>query len=261
MTTSSRPIVFLHIPKTAGQTIHNELVKLVGGEQNVSPVRVHTQATTQMQMPSGYALYSGHIDWTTLESLPQDRFVFTVLRDPKERIASFYFYLRKEAQRLSAADLDRPENQGKRKALEESADDYFFGGDPMWQSFILDHYENFYCNYFASRLMRGRGSLFGLSEDEVQDRAAAALAGLNGVYLTDRLDRLEYDIERNFGQRISVTGTYINAGNYQADEKRWSKLVSALERDNSLARLESFARQDEALMIRVRDLLSISAHN
>lgn len=258
MIRASHPIVFLHIPKTAGQTIHNELVKLVGGEQNVSPIRVHTQAVPQMQMPAGYALYSGHIDWTALDSLPQDRFVFTVLRDPRERIASFYFYLKKEAQHLSAADLDRPENIGKRKALKESADDYFFGGDPMWQNFILDHYENFYCSYFASRKMRGRRGLSDLSPAEVQDRAAAALAGLDGVYLTDQLGRLECDIERNFGQRISVTGTYINAGNHKANERRWPKLVAALERDNSVARLEKFVHRDEALMVRAGYLAPIA---
>lgn len=255
MTTTDRPIVFLHIPKTAGQTIHNELVKLVGGTKNVSPIRVHTQASPEEQMPAGYRLYSGHIDWTALDSLPGDRFVFTVLRDPKERIASFYFYLRKEAQNLSAAELARPENLGKKKVLEESADDYFFGGDRAWQNFILDHYDNFYCSYFASRRMRGRQSLSGLDATEILSRANAALAGLQGVYLTDRLDRLEDDIERNFGTRPSVTGTYVNAGNHRANEKRWPKLAAILERDNSLARLEGFARQDEILMNKVASLV------
>lgn len=255
MSSIARPIVFLHIPKTAGQTIHTELVKLVGGQQHVSPVRVHTQAAPDGQMPAGYRLYSGHIDWTGIDSLPQDRFAFTVLRDPKERIASFYFYLRKEAQQLSAADLARPENLGKRKALEESADDYFFGGDQAWRNFILDHYDNFYCSYFATRRMRGRQNLSGLGTPEIMARAHAALAGLQGVYLTDRLDRLEDDIERNFGARISVTGTYVNAGNHRADEKRWPKLAATLERDSSLALLEGFAYRDETLMAKAEYLL------
>ncbi len=248
MTSKMRPIVFLHIPKTAGQTIHSELVKVVGGEKFTSPVRVHSQAAPEDQFPAGYKLYSGHIDWVALETLPEDRFVFTVLREPKERIASFYFYLLKEAQMLTPAELALPANFGKLKALEESVDDYFFGGDQMWKNFILDHYDNFYLSYFASRLMRGRSMLMNLSEEEVSARAIASLANLDGVYLTNGLGRLEKDIAENFGKRISVTGSYINAGDHKTDEKRWPKLVAALERDSSLERLEAFARRDEALM-------------
>ncbi|WP_430450438.1 hypothetical protein [Rhodophyticola sp.] len=63
-------IVFLHIPKTAGQTIHSELARVVGAKA-VSPVRVHTQAARGVaQMPPGYRLYSGHIDWEALDTLP-----------------------------------------------------------------------------------------------------------------------------------------------------------------------------------------------
>src|SRR5690606_31646457 len=63
-----RPIVFLHIPKTAGQTIHNQLAQMVGAG-SVSPIRVQSQAPKGPQMPAGYGLYSGHIDWTELETL------------------------------------------------------------------------------------------------------------------------------------------------------------------------------------------------
>merc|ERR1711969_313057 len=138
------PIVFLHIPKTAGQTIHNALAAMVGG-RHVSPIRTHTQAPGDApQMPAGYALYSGHIDWTELETLPGGRFTFTVLRDPRERIASFYFFLLKEAEALDRDALERPQNYGKKLILQRSADDYFFGGPAGFNAFILDHYDNFY---------------------------------------------------------------------------------------------------------------------
>lgn len=247
MTSIATPIVFLHIPKTAGQTIHNELVKLVGGEKYVSPVRVHTQAESDKQMPAGYRLYSGHIDWRGINLLPKERFTFTVLRDPKERIASFYFYLRKEAKKLSSAELVRPENLGKRKALEETADDYFFGGDPMWQDFILDHYDNFYCSYFASKLMRGRKSLAAICSEDIMDRASASLSGLQGVYITTRLEKLENDIERVLGSKFSVSGKFINKGDHRSDEKRWPKLLASLEKDSSIGRLYGFTRHDEVL--------------
>ncbi|WP_349829310.1 sulfotransferase family 2 domain-containing protein [Brevibacterium litoralis] len=248
---SESAIVFLHVPKTAGQTIHNELVRLVGGEKYVSPVRVHTQARPEEQLRPGYRLYSGHIDWSAIDQLAARRFVFTVLRDPQERIASFYFYLLKEARELSREQLDLPENTGKQKILEESPDDYFFGGDAAWQDFIRDHYDNFYCNYFASRLMRGRGTLVDVSRSDLIERASTALEGLNGVYTTDRLDRLEDDIHMRFGVRISVTDSFVNAGDRPAGEERWPRLARTFDDEKNAERLAEYASADEELMTRI----------
>lgn len=247
---NTQPIVFLHVPKTAGQTIHNELVRLVGGDANVSPVRVHTQAGPHEQLPQGYSLYSGHIDWATMGALPRDRFAFTVLRDPKERIASFYYYLRKEARKLSREALQQPENLGKRQALEKTPDEYFFGGDEAWQTFVRDHYENFYCNYFASQRMRGRAQLQGLPEEEVLERAVANLGRLQGIYSTDRLERLEEDVLEIFGERISVAKNYVNAGDRPTGEKRWPRLIESFENHESVSKLEGFVSADEELLKR-----------
>lgn len=185
--------------------------------------------------------------------------MFTVLRDPKERIASFYFYLLQEARRPLVSDMSLPRNPGFRRILEGSADDYFFGGDQIWQNFILDHYDNFYCTYFASRLMRGRRTLDMLTADEVLHRADAALAALQGVYVTDRLEELERAFEQRFGAPIHVVGNLFNIGSHRPDEKRWPNLVAALERDSSLPRLEAFFRKDEALMARAGFAASLTA--
>lgn len=246
-----RTVVFLHIPKTAGQTVHNALVPAVGGPDNVSPIRVHSQAPKGPQMPAGYSLYSGHIDWTELETLPDDRFVFTVLRDPRERIASFFLYLYKEAQALSAKELALPQNTGKRRVLEDSADEYFMGTTPGWQRFIKDHYDNFYCTYFATRLIRGTAQVQGLSQEELLTRAQAGLEKVNGIYSTTDLGRLETDIEAYLGQKISVTETYHNAGAIPRSEPRWPKLMGMIERDETRARLESYVQADELLMQRL----------
>lgn len=247
MSPTLSPIVFLHIPKTAGQTIHNELARLVGAAA-VSPIRVHTQAPDGPQMPAGYRLYSGHLDWTELETLPKDRFVFTVLREPRERIASFYFYLLKEAQALSAQQLALKENTGKRMILEHSADDYFFSGAPGWQTFIRDHYENFYCGYFATRKMRAHGGFRKLAPAEQINRALAGLKQIDRVYRTTALEVLEQDIAQRFGGAIHVAGNYHNVGIHATDQKRWPKLMARLESDATRPRLEGFASQDEALM-------------
>jgi len=247
VTGTKRPIVFLHIPKTAGQTVHSELARAVGA-QHVSPVRVHTQALDGApQMPAGYWLYSGHIDWTELDTLPNP-FTFSVLRDPRERIASFYFYLLKEAQMLSAFELRRPEHLGKKMILDRSAAGYFFGGDADWQRFVHDHYDNFYCSYFATRKMRGWGDLVGLGPSKCLDRALEHVALVDRIYSTLDLGALEQDLGALLGQRLQVANRFVNVGALPKNEGRWPRLVALFDSDKDIARLQRFVETDLALI-------------
>jgi len=245
---SARPIVFLHIPKTAGQTIHNQLAQMVGTEA-VSPIRVHSQKPQGLQMPPGYRLYSGHLDWTEVDGLA-DPFIFTVLRDPAERIASFYFYLLAEARLLTPPELALPGNLGKANILRMSAEEYFFGGNLGWQVFIRAHYDNFYCSYFATRKMRGWSEIRDLPSDALLERAVAGLGAVDRVYSTADLTVLEQDIARIFGATIHVTDNFVNAGLHARGEARWPKLLAMM--DNGAARnaLEAFTTRDAALMAR-----------
>ncbi len=243
------PIVFLHLPKTAGQTVHNALARAVGQPQ-VSPIRVHTKVQPgESQFPPGHALYSGHLDWDGIGTLPAGRFTFTILRDPQERIASFYFYLRREAARLTPAALLAPENIGRRRALEWSADDYFFGGDAEWQSFIRDHYDNFYCSYFATRRFRGASSFRALPQVEALARARHGLAELDGLFNTADLLPLEAALADRYGFALNLTGHFDNAGDAPSDP-RWPRLLDAFGTDSARHLIEDFATRDAALVAR-----------
>ncbi|MEI4474180.1 sulfotransferase family 2 domain-containing protein [Frigidibacter sp. MR17.24] len=241
-------IVFLHIPKTAGQTIHFALARACGA-QAVSPVRVHSQAAPgPAQLPPGYRVYSGHLDWEALDTVPAPRFVFTVLRDPLERIASFYFYLRREAAKLSPEELARPERTGMRMVRDCSVDAYFTGGDPGWQAFVRDHYQRTYCTYLVTRRMRGHRAVAGLSDDALLAQAVTAARALDGIYAVTDLGALERDLAARAGIRAALAGTFANAADAGQGESRWQKLSALIERDETRARLEDFARCDRRLM-------------
>ena len=245
------PIVFLHIPKTAGQTIHNELARAVG-QKGVSPIRVHTQAQSpEAQLPAGYRLYSGHIDWGALDQIPQPRFVFSILRDPRERIASFYFYLLKEANALSGAHLMQPQNAGKRAILQNSADEYFFGGDDAWQSFIFDHYDNFYCSYFGSKRIRPGHAYARLPERRKLRGALRNMSKIDWVYSIENLAALQTDLNTLYGFNLDLIGKRDNAGDQPMSEPRWPRLMERLESDANRARLEKFVTLDFSLMERL----------
>lgn len=240
-----RPIVFLHIPKTAGQTIHHALGAMVGA-RNISPVRVNEQAPAGDPLPPGYLLHSGHLDWINLERVAGDPFVFSVLRDPAERIGSFYFFMQRTAQQASPQELKA--RHGLARIRQVSADEYFFGGDTKWQEFIQNMYFNFYCSYFATRKVNGRKLLRGLDSDDIVARALRGTEALDRIYLVDNLVALENDIERIYGHRIVVAGHYVNAGSSLPDKARWPQLCARFETDASIRRLEAFLTEDIRLM-------------
>ncbi len=244
----ARPIVFLHIPKTAGQSVHNALAGMVGPSR-VSPVRVHGQAKNGApQMPPGYGLYSGHLNWEEGQMPSDPGYVFTVLRDPRERIASFYFYMLKKAQALDPADLEKPEHLPKRALATWSTEDYFFGGPPRLRRFIRDHYDNFYCSYFATRRIRGGGALDGMAAAERVAAAQANLPLIDRVHSILDLGTLEEEIADRYGARISVVESYVNTGQHRRDEARWPKLAARIGSDAALRRLEGYAEADAALI-------------
>lgn len=245
------PIVFLHIPKTAGQTVHNCLSRVVK-ERRVSPIRVHTQTSlAEDQFPPGYSLYSGHLDWTAINQLPSARYVFTVLRDPGERIASFYFYLRKLAVSLDRATLLMPHNIGLARALDWAAEDYFFGGDDAWQTFVRSHYDNFYCSYFATRRMLGWGETRNFSQEQLLALARTGLSAIDAVFSTDAMDDLEAALEARCGTRLHLANRFDNTSGQPADMPRWPRFLAGFGTDDAARRVHSLAQLDQDLLRRL----------
>lgn len=242
-----RPVVFLHIPKTAGQTVSHQIGSLVG-LRNMSPIRDIAQAGPgQTHLPEGYRFYAGHIDWTDLDQL-DNPFVFTILRDPRERIGSLYFYLLREAQKRTPEELKSDQYMGQRVILESSAEEYFFGGSRLWQRFIRNNYDNFCCTYLATQRVRGSAELDGIGREERMQRALAGARRLDAIYPMDRLEDLEDDMQKLFGTRISIVGNYANTSEWDVAQSRWTKLLELFETDAARSRLNDFVEADMALM-------------
>lgn len=244
------PLVFLHIPKTAGQTIHEELAHAVGTEA-VSPIRLHSQvAPGAAQMPAGYSLYSGHIDWIETDTLPPEKFVFTVLRDPFERLASYYLYVLKIARDRAEEVLEpspSPHLRGLRRILTMSAEEYFFGGDDEWQSFIRAHYDNFYTSYFATRRMLGWQAVQDLDEEDALQAALANAPLIDRIYSIRDLGALEADMADR-GLEIAVTDKFRRATDEAHGDRRWPILAERFDSDAGIRRLETYALRDELLL-------------
>jgi hypothetical protein len=250
-------IVFLHIPKTAGQSVHSLLVDIFGREA-IAPARVNHQLRL-LSIPEmrRHRVYSGHLDWALLDCLEGPRFAFTILRDPVDRILSFYFFLRKEAAAHTEAELNLPQNQGKHAALTLSVDAYFCGGKPMIRNFLDNHYDNFYAYYLAGRTYDARQNLLGcrqanpaFTEAKLLDLARANMATLDAVYPVHRLDLLERDMCRIGGRMpsgASLQERRVNQGEPDGADQRLEKLRTLGATQASFDRIEQMTRLDRLL--------------
>ncbi|HVE23405.1 MAG TPA: sulfotransferase family 2 domain-containing protein [Acidocella sp.] len=228
-------IIFLHIPKTAGQSVHHFLEFFVPPEK-VSPARVNSQLVTMsISEMRQYQLFSGHLDWSLLDCLDGPKFTFSVLREPVSRIVSFYLYLLREAKGLSSDQLRLPQNAGPRAILELSCDQYFSAGPPDMRIFLDNHYNNFYAYYFAGRRFDGRQKLTlnqkfnkDLTDEKIVDMACENIRVLDAIYSVSELHHLESDIRTLTGIN-SPAPTFdklkINTGDSNNIEGRMAELA------------------------------------
>jgi hypothetical protein len=245
-------IVFLHIPKTAGQSVHALLVALFGPE-NISPARLneHLVRMTVRELRR-YRVTSGHLDWQALDCIPPPRFVFTVLREPLERIVSFYLFMRREAERLSGAQLALPQNRGKRAVLELPPDAYFTGGEPGLRTTLDDTYDNFYAHYFAGRRADARRRFIhhrrqqgGPGDDEILAMALDNLGTLDGVFTVAALAPLEARLNALAGRQEEPRRLpRINRGDTHGIADRLEMLRAAGATQKTFDRLQAMTRLD-----------------
>ncbi|MEZ5541717.1 MAG: sulfotransferase family 2 domain-containing protein [Pseudomonadota bacterium] len=247
-------VIFLHLPKTAGQSVHAALLRAFGQEA-VCPARINDQLCVMSRAQlARYQVFSGHFDWTLLDCLPGPKYVFTILRDPAERILSFYFYLRNKAADMDPDALARPEHQGLKAALELSPDDYFTGGQPHLRTFIDDHYDNFYTYYFAARHYMGRRLLVGLqgrgavTEQDILTTALDNLTALDKVFSMERMPEVFRTIADLGGHAVADgPGFQLNRNEQQMPEDRRLRLQAMESSSAAIARLGELCRLDDRI--------------
>jgi Sulfotransferase family len=89
-------IYFLHIPKTAGTSVHDILVKNRGDA--VCPHRLYDDLTyAKLYDLNDYNVISGHFGISLMAILPKPIFTFTFLRDPVARTLSHFMHVKRDS--------------------------------------------------------------------------------------------------------------------------------------------------------------------
>jgi hypothetical protein len=102
---ANQTIVFLHIPKTAGSTLNSIMERQYSRRQFYSlyPTRLYPDGNAKQfhsmstEQRAQLRLLTGHVGYGFHCELPNPVTYFTLLRDPIERVISFYYYVRRNA--------------------------------------------------------------------------------------------------------------------------------------------------------------------
>lgn len=112
-------IVFLHLMKTAGTSMRERLEEIAGKE----PVwRVDVEGRPSHAKPADLARYRvvmGHMTFTDTRQIPSPRRVFTVLREPRERVVSLFHFLHRHREEVAAKLPTRRAQIAREVTLEE----------------------------------------------------------------------------------------------------------------------------------------------
>ena len=241
----SKKLVFLHIPKTAGLSVRAQLSRAFGRER----VRVAGGQAIIGKLPEKYwqfppdieafDVFTGHLDWSELEArIPGPRCVFTVLREPRERIASRYFHEKRREPRLSGP---------QREALALSPDDYFTNPNVSTRHIIDAANNNYQTRYLANR---GPGGAYPESAAEIDALLTKAVDNVRSLQLVCTINQLhlvEQLLLREFDKKIKLTEAFHNAHDLPREVSRYQQLLTMVN-GKTRDRLEEFVAIDDRLL-------------
>jgi hypothetical protein len=141
-------VVLLHLPKTGGTSLHHMLLPHFAPDE-VCPERWNGLGRIPLGEAAGYRFFSGHFDWAACQLLPgRHNRVVTMLREPRARLVSLYWFQRAHQPDAIAADgLDLAELANRHGIVE------FFGLPQVRAHSAID---NAMTRALAGRIQPGR---------------------------------------------------------------------------------------------------------
>lgn len=246
---SLRPIIFLHLPKTGGQTIHHAVGRHVGGV-NISPYRLQSQVKDGETFPPDYRFHSGHLDWHRLQHVEGEPFSFMVLRDPRERLGSFFFFMREEARKARDTSGDDALSPVQRCLL-GGASALFYSQDAQIQTVVRERWSNLTLTYLALKGLIRRGKLAELPVADLLSLAEQNSRKITAFYRFGEFDKLENDLEPLLNARPDIAAKRSNPGPLDPAKSRWNALLDALDTDAQRRDMERHVAEDLEVMKRI----------
>ena len=101
-------LVFLHVPRTGGTTLHHHLSAHFAPDE-ICPERFSRLNRYSPEQLEKWRFFSGHFNADEIRRIPGPLFIVTILRNPIERLLSnYYFWKRHRLETIEKHRLDGP---------------------------------------------------------------------------------------------------------------------------------------------------------
>ncbi|WP_206933802.1 sulfotransferase family 2 domain-containing protein [Roseococcus thiosulfatophilus] len=182
-------LIFLHIPKTAGTSLHDVLTGYFRKEE-ICPERRRDLSHKPPEYFEPYRFFSGHFTAESIAKVPGRKFAFTILRHPYERIMSLYYFWRRHRDAVIQAN----NLAGPRLARQVNVKEFLSTDLPIPRNYIKNEMTRVLAGdvftekddtYFELK----DGKRIPIEKFEIIRRATATLNQLDFVFFVETLDR------------------------------------------------------------------------
>lgn len=191
-----RRALFLHLQKTAGTSILAAAESFYGRDRCA---RWADYIARTPQELNGLSFLSGHFGYDFAQQFMDGRYCFTFLRDPIERLLSYYSYCR---------SADKAANEVNALAHDSNAEQFFRAGctvDSRFASHMWNHQACQLANGWGASLVGKRN--VGVSElrpDEILARATQNLRTFDYVGLVEEFEGDSEEIFKALGRTFEA---------------------------------------------------------
>ena len=195
-----KKLAFLHIPKCAGTSIHEVLVKYFN-ESEICPERLRDLDCKPRGLFVQYRFFSGHFTAASLDKISDNKFSFTVLRNPNDRIVSLYYFWRRHSDEI----IETEDLVGGRVARSVSGLKEFLSLDaPVPRNHIRNEMTralagNIYTEKYDRYYEINNGKRVPIEKFEIVRRAVQTLNSFDFILLVD-------NIEQDFKKLCEILG-------------------------------------------------------
>ncbi len=224
----ARACIFFHIPKTAGTTLENILLRQYRYGEAYPYVEVKDYWTLRALPPAAkaqYKLFWGHMPFGLHETLSQPSTYFTMLREPIDLALSSYFYF---------------EMDYRTSILKQDVAPHMPSIDDLRNGTMRDMFDNMQTRFLSGDLF----AKFGGVTREMLERAQEHLARYFIVGLVERFDESLVMLTKAFGWRApyyvksNITRTRPRGERVPAEVMAWLREQNQLD-----AELYAFAQK------------------
>ncbi|HEX4112502.1 MAG TPA: sulfotransferase domain-containing protein [Stellaceae bacterium] len=179
-------IVFLHIMKTGGTTFHEILANHFDAPL-ICPERLGNLGAWTLDDLARFRLFSGHFDYQSCLAIPgRNKKIVTLLREPKARLLSYYYFLKAHRPEFAARN-----NSHFRLARELAPEPFFEHPDVRFHPDIRDKTVRLFCPGLPETQWRTLGAAhpFYAQPSETIETAWRQLQGLAGFGIMEQFDK------------------------------------------------------------------------